>query len=210
MIFDITRRLQRDVYEWNGLELKLDCSFDNIFRCLELLGDDVFNEFERVVLILELLVINHEELEGITPNEMIGLMKDIFKDECDIDLGKKEQPNEEPVWDIYEDGERIYSSFLKDYGIDLYEQQGKMHYRKFTALLLNLHEETAFKKVVGYRVMKVPKPDKYNQEYRNHILEMKETYRLGSKLSDEERQERQYQQLMAFAKGLVKDAKVKE
>lgn len=202
MPFDITRRIQKDTYDFEGISLRLDCSFDTILRVLELIGDELFDEAERILLGLDLIVLNPEELGQMDIYKLSELFISILKDECGIDL-RTPSSGKPPVWDIYEDAERIYASFLKDYGIDLFEQQGIMHYRKFIALLLNLHEETAFKKVIGYRVMDVPKPDKYNTEYRKHILEMKRLYKLGAGVTDEERAEAAHQEMMAFAKGLI-------
>ncbi|MCD3500779.1 bacteriophage Gp15 family protein, partial [Streptococcus equi subsp. equi] len=61
--------------------------------------------------------------------------------------------------------ELIFASFFQSYHLDLFEQQGKLHWRKFMSLLMNLHKDTPFKEVVSYRVMKVPNKDEASEEY---------------------------------------------
>ncbi|PGC44944.1 Gp15 family bacteriophage protein, partial [Bacillus wiedmannii] len=81
-----------------------------------------------------------------------------------IDLDKKERVNEitnkdnstdeaeedetfqeVPIVDFTIDAERIFSSFLFDYNINLIEQQGKLLWNEFLALFNNLSEETTMK-----------------------------------------------------------------
>ncbi|OQM45473.1 hypothetical protein B6A27_11330 [Anoxybacillus sp. UARK-01] len=64
------------------------------------------------------------------------------------------------------------------YGIDLFEQHGKLHWKKFLQLLQHLDDKSKFKEVVNIRKMPMPKPDKYNTEYRKQIAVMKRIYAL--------------------------------
>ncbi|MFE3747190.1 Gp15 family bacteriophage protein, partial [Bacillus subtilis] len=78
--------------------------------------------------------------------------------------------------------EYIYASFLFDYNLDLFEQQGKLHWRKFQALLKGLSEDAKFSKVIEIRTMKLPKEG----EERKRIQELKRIYALNKKPVDEE------------------------
>ena len=62
----------------------------------------------------------------------------------------------EKSFDIEQDAEFIYASFLYDYNIDLFEQQGKLDYRKFIALLRSLSSDTKLQKVIEIREMDIP------------------------------------------------------
>ena len=48
------------------------------------------------------------------------------------------------------DAELIYSAFLGQYGIDLFEVE-ELHWHKFLALLKGLNESTKLREVMGYR-----------------------------------------------------------
>src|SRR5690606_20295394 len=70
----------------------------------------------------------------------------------------------------------LYASFIYDYGIDLLEQQGRLHWEKVKALLAGLSDESMFKRVVGIRRLEVPPPTKYNQKERRQIIELKRAF----------------------------------
>ncbi|MCD3547344.1 Gp15 family bacteriophage protein, partial [Streptococcus equi] len=45
------------------------------------------------------------------------------------------------------DAELIFASFFQSYHLDLFEQQGKLHWRKFMYMLMNLHKELLLRKL---------------------------------------------------------------
>ena len=71
----------------------------------------------------------------------------------------------------------IYASFLQDYGIDLIDQQGKLHWDKFRALLDGLSDKTPFQKVVKIRMADI---SKLEGEELNHMIELQDYYQLDS------------------------------
>ncbi|MGC4441086.1 Gp15 family bacteriophage protein, partial [Streptococcus suis] len=50
--------------------------------------------------------------------------------------------DKEALFSIKYDGEYIFSSFMQAYRIDLIEEQGKLHWQKFNALLSGLPDGT--------------------------------------------------------------------
>src|SRR5690625_7547641 len=58
---------------------------------------------------------------------------------------------DEKIFDFVQDAEFIYASFMHTYQIDLFEQQGKLQWTKFKALLNGLSEDSIFSRVVGIR-----------------------------------------------------------
>jgi Bacteriophage Gp15 protein len=168
-----------DEFEYKGTVIRLNLAFDNVLRVFELLEDDTFYDWEKVDIALEILVDNYEDIEDLPINEKFEMYAYIFKEFLDIDFSKAgENGIVKKVFDFKKDAGLIYASFLSAYGMDLFEQQGKLHWQKFIQLLTNLNKDTVFKEVVGIRQMKVPPPDKYNNEYRKYVLEMKRLYRL--------------------------------
>ena len=167
-----------DEFEYKGTVIRLNLAFDNVLRVFELLEDDTFYDWEKVDIALEILVENYEDIADLPINEKFEMYAYIFKEFLDIDFTKAENGIVKKVFDFKKDAGLIYASFLSAYGMDLFEQQGKLHWQKFIQLLTNLGKDTVFKEVVNIRQMKVPPPDKYNREYREYVLKMKQLYRL--------------------------------
>jgi Bacteriophage Gp15 protein len=167
-----------DEFEYKGTVIRLNLAFDHVLRVFELLEDDTFCDWEKVDIALEILVENYEDIADLPINEKFEMYAYIFKEFLDIDFTKAENGIVKKVFDFKKDAGLIYASFLSAYGMDLFEQQGKLHWQKFIQLLTNLGKDTVFKEVVNIRQMKVPPPDKYNREYREYVLKMKRLYRL--------------------------------
>lgn len=167
-----------DEFEYKGVIIRLNLAFDNVLRVFELFADDAFSNFEKVDIALEILIENYEEIKNEGFNEKYQLFLYIFKEFLDIDLTKETDGIVKKVFDFQKDAGLIYASFLSAYHIDLFEQQGKLHWHKFIQLLMHMNKNTVFKEVVGIRQMKVPQPNKFNREYREYVLKMKQLYRL--------------------------------
>lgn len=91
--------------------------------------------------------------------------------------------NTDTLFDLVEDGEYIYASFMKDYNIDLLETD--MHWWKFRALFFSLSDETKMGKIMGYRGYK--KPSKGDTVEASHAR-LKRMWSLDECLTEEERQ----------------------
>lgn len=87
-------------------------------------------------------------------------------------------------YDIRYDGDYIYSSFLQAYGIDLFDMQGELHWRKFNALLSGLPEGTKFMEVIKIRKWKPQKGD--SSEYKEEMRRLQKDYALPNEIIEEE------------------------
>lgn len=87
-------------------------------------------------------------------------------------------------YDIRYDGDYIYSSFLQAYGIDLFDAQGKLHWRKFNALLSGLPEGTKLMEVIKIRKWKPQKGD--SSEYKEEMRRLQKDYALPNDVIEEE------------------------
>jgi len=189
-----------DSFKYGKRKLKVDMSFDNILRFYDLTNDDSFNDEEKMLIGLELLLYNYNSIaDKSTMEEKYELFKYILKEFLNEDVEQKEseekqkegeeeqkdfENNEEEAtrdFDFKIDAERIYASFVMDYRIDLFEQQGKLHWGKFIALFNGLSDETPFRKVVNVRTMEIPEPTKYNQKERAKMQKLKSKYALEQK-----------------------------
>ncbi|WP_374964624.1 Gp15 family bacteriophage protein [Lysinibacillus sp. RS5] len=189
-MFNLTTR-RDDVIRWHGVDIDLNLAFDNVLLLFELFGDKSVSPYMKYDIAIEMLVINHAILKQLNGERIFELIKDILREKLNIDLDKKApEPSEEdandpfnvpiPTYDFTEDAEYIYASFLMDYNMDLFEQQGKLSWYKFIALFNNLSDETPMGKALHYRTCSVPKSDKHNADEIKRIRSMKEKYMLKS------------------------------
>jgi len=215
-MFKLTDR-NRDIYEWSGVSIELNLSFDNVLKLTELFDDPDIPKQIKPVIALNMLIVDNMLLTHLDENQKEQLFLNVFKDKLGIDFsstGKKNETlkvnddNEEslpdiPVFNFTIDAERIYASFLFDYGINLFEQQGKMQWDEFKALFDNLSEKSPMKTAIHYRTCEIPKKDKNNAEERKRIKKMKELYELP-----EAKAIREAMELAAFQKRM--DAQKKQ
>lgn len=152
----------------------LDLSFNTILKIIDINNDEDLTLLDQLGLIYTLLFdfndgelsdfVSEKDLEDLT-NIYNSITKDLFEtadeDEYDeegllIKLGNK---NDRQLYDIEHDAKLIYAGFWQAYGIDLYEQHGKLHWIKFKALLAGLPKDTRFAEVTSLRAWEPSKVD---------------------------------------------------
>lgn len=187
MNFSLTSTFQ-DELEFLGKEISLDLSFDNVLRLFEMFADEAFSSMEKVEIALEILLTipSYESVRPFNMKVKHSLFLYIMKEFLDMDLEKQQTEKKKPVHDWIQDAGIIYSSFLAAYNMDLFEQQGKLHWKKFLELFINLPDTTKMKEVIGYRSEKIPARTKQNDEERKRLIRMKKLYKLKGVSSDEE------------------------
>ena len=110
-----------------------------------------------------------------------------------------------PVVDFTIDAERIYSSFLFDYGIDLLEQQGKLMWNQFIALFNNLSEDSQMKIAIKYRTCSIPKKTEHNAEEIKNLKKLKDHYELPqAKVMREEEEKKRFEEYMRKRREAIK------
>lgn len=192
-MFTLTEKLI-DTLEYGEHTLSIDMSFDNILRLFDMFEDPLFESYEKIDIALNMLVREYDILLEVDFSTKLEIYNYILREF--LGFGKEDDDNKKKVMDFNKDADLIYASFLSEYKIDLFEQQGKLHWDKFIALLTNLSQDTAFGKVVGYRNMKIPSRKNASEEYREHIQKMKRIHSLEEK---EEIQENMENKLDAVA-----------
>ncbi|WP_163255745.1 Gp15 family bacteriophage protein [Bacillus tropicus] len=215
-MFKLTDR-NRDIYEWSGVPIELNLSFDNVLKLMELFDDPTIPKQIKPVIALNMLVVENLLLTQLDEKQKEKLFLNVFKDKLGIDLSLSGKRNEItksnddnnshlpniPVVNFTIDAERIYASFLFDYGINLFEKQGEMQWDEFLALFNNLSEKSPMKIAMHYRTCEIPKKDKNNADERKRIKKMKELYELP-----EAKAIREAMELAAFQKRM--DAQKKQ
>jgi hypothetical protein len=186
MTFALTETFDDDCFEYEGLVFHIDMAFDNILRLFEMFADDDFHGWEKILLALQILLYEYDELKGYPFEAQNAVFQYVMKEFLEIDLNKP-QEKQKKFMDFQKDAELIYASFFAVYKMDLFQLHGKLHWKKFRALLTQLDDESKFKQAVGYRTMKVPSGKGVTQEQIDQIQKMKRAYALEQ--SEEEQEE---------------------
>lgn len=174
-----------DEIEINSELYKLDFSFDNILRIYELKDDVLVSDIGKINIMFDNLVIDFDqEIDLPTKSEIVSkilnelIEQDNIKEQYEQDERQEDNEPIEKTHDFAQDADLIYASFLYDYNIDLLEQQGKMHWKKFIALFNNLSQKSAFKQVVKIRTEPLPKRTKDNSKDVDNLIKAKQFYSL--------------------------------
>lgn len=197
-MLDLSRKLT-DKLVIDDKEYPLDLSFNNVLKLFEMWRDEDVPEFVKPHFGIRILT--GETLEDFTVEEMSEVFNEVFEEHISLstvednhveyDLagnpmkttasnGKQEQA----PYDIRYDGDYIYASFLQAYGIDLFDVQGKLHWKKFNALLSGLPEGTKFMEVIKIRKWKPQKGD--SAEYKEEMRRLQKDYALPYEIVEED------------------------
>lgn len=200
-MLDLSRKLT-DKLVIDDKEYPLDLSFNNVLKLFEMWRDEDVPEFVKPHFGIRILT--GETLEDFTVEEMAEIFNEVFEEhislsevednQVEYDLAgnpmkttASDEPKEKAPYDIRYDGDYIYASFLQAYGIDLFDVQGKLHWKKFNALLSGLPEGTKFMEVVKIRKWKPQKGD--SAEYKEEMRRLQKDYALPNDIIEEEEYE---------------------
>lgn len=203
-MLDLSRKLT-DKLVIDDKEFPLNLSFDNVLRLFEMWRDEDVPEFVKPHFGIRILT--GKTLEDFTVEEMSEVFNEVFEEHISLstvednhveyDLagnpmkttannGKQEQA----PYDIRYDGDYIYASFMQAYNMDLFDMQGKLHWKKFNALLSGLPEGTKFMEVVKIRKWKAQKGD--SAEYKEEMRRLQKDYALPNDVIEEEEYEEEF------------------
>lgn len=185
-------RKSHDVLEIGGNTYPLDLSFDNVLRLLELQFDGNVHSLVKGYLALEMLTgVNLSDV--ITLEESFEVFKLVFDsyianakraDSIQYDLEGNPLPvkmssddmPDKLTYSLVYDADYIFASFMQAYGIDLVEQQGKLHWAKFNALIVGLPDDTKLMQVLRIRSWKPSKGD--SKEHKENMRKLQLEYSL--------------------------------
>ena len=185
-----------DFIVFGGKKIKLNLAFDNVLRVYDLFKEVSLLDCEKAQFALSMLV------RGKLTD--IGALDAIFKEYIEMPRRPCSGSSIKTV-DFRQDSPYIYSSFYADYGIDLLDQQGKLHWQKFIALFQGLSEHTKIREIMSIRARPYPKPNKHNAEQIQALRELKAYYALD--ISQDERQRNFQEGLRHLAETLTARAR---
>ena len=167
----------------DGTEYMVNASFDKMLRVFDLMGDKTVSDTVRINAAIEILICNQTDgMEIIQKHILLHSILEHYStkessEKTNVDLQGNPLPEKEhgEVYKINYDGDIIYAAFMQAYGIDLIQEQGKMHWFKFCALLKGLPKDTKFVEICGYRSWEKPSR---KDTYEKKMMKLKELYAL--------------------------------
>lgn len=169
---------------YKDVEYDIDLSFDNVLDAYDVLDNESLRDFDKAKVCLSLILDEqgYDELETIPIWNYIYLnfihveSKEIVKKDLLGNPVPTPKEEKERVIEFDQDANYIYASFMQAYGINLIEEQGKMHWKEFLALLDGLPSNTRIKEIIKIRTWKPSKHD--SNEYIEQMKELQELYAL--------------------------------
>ena len=204
MLLTEKRPLKEEI-SFRGRVFYIDMAFNNILTVFEIIEDKYLSNAQKLLDTLYMLTGEDEfspdyfdsmekveyasELQGFIFQEVLGSSSDKEDDYLVDILGNKFKPpksddkKEERTYDFKHDARYIYSSFLKDYQMDLYDFHDKLHWDIFLALFEGLSEDTRIKQIMGIRTRELPS-GKGTEKEREELLRLKNIYKLPEREVD--------------------------
>lgn len=179
--------------EWEGIPI--DSDFQIGIQMFWALGDEKLSNMERINIAGQLLF--GEEMPGDYNRVVQGI--NWFLGGWNTDNIPKDKV-EQPVMDYQQDQWRIWTAFLRQYGINL--NRKRLHFWEFMALLRNL-DECSFTRVVDIRTK--PITGKMSAEEKKFYTGQKGIYALKTgKKPDKEYTEEELKKIDAYDRLMVK------
>ena len=185
----------------SGRRIKLYASFDRVLAFLDVLQSKSMMEEDAEKTALFLLFGDQRLSARETQEALAKAQSVLFEQQKGKDSGPR-------VMDFHQDAALILAAFRQAYGIDLFQEQGRLHWLEFLALLSGIPQATRLSEVMEIRACKVPPATKNNHEQVRALLKAKAKYAL--RVTEEERQARWQAGLQNIAKQMMSSAKAGE
>ena len=166
-----------DKIEVGGRVFLLTLFFDRVLRFYELLESEEYSPEEKTAAGFAWLVDCGKTPSAAVQAEVVNhIISDIVAPKSRTS-GRKQQR----AVDFSFDAAEIYASFMQDYGIDLIQQQGKMHWCAFIALFNGLSDDTPIRRIMRIRTEEIPQLNRHNAKQIQRLTELKALYALPNK-----------------------------
>lgn len=171
--------------EFEGITYPLDLAFDNVLDVLDAISDKSLMAWEKVDLALNLLVgesnlnfAKQMELWELILNRhiQIGSQEKVVYDLEGNPMPTPKSSDDKKSMDLVQDAKYIYASF-RQIGINLFEEQGKMHWEEFQAILESLPDDTILPKIVQIRNWSPSKGE--SEKEKERMIELQAKYSLS-------------------------------
>lgn len=156
----------------NGINYELNTRFNIWLEIIEYLSDSKISDTDKLICLLS------SGYKNKIPPDINDAVDGLF---YFLSRGKSSQDcSGEALISFSQDEGLIYSSFLQQYHIDLYETD--LHWWKFLYLLDSLDENTSLMKIISYRSIDTGKIKDPNM--KKFYRKMKNKYRLNLNIDE--------------------------
>lgn len=170
----------------NGTEYRLTLYFDRVLRYLDLVRDSSVSAEDAAEVGYSWLVGSPKNVPPAVRSQVIQrIFKEIVRP-SKRQLRKRKKTVRAVDFTI--DAAEIYASFMRDYRIDLVEEQGQMHWCRFIALFEGLSDDTPIKQIMRIRTEELPTLNKHNAAQIQRLTELKALYALPQEVQSPEEQ----------------------
>lgn len=169
-------------FKFNNRKYDIDLAFDNVLDVFDVMADETLRDYEKIETNLALLIGDQEYEDSTKLWNYIYTNYIEQENKRPIQYDRKGNPmppkpsENKPVYDLEQDAEHIYASFQQAYEMNLFEQQGKLHWFEFRALLNGLPSNTMLQRVIQIRSWKPSKGD--SAETKKNMKELQDIYKL--------------------------------
>ena len=163
-------------FTFKDKKIELNLAYNRVLKFYKLMKDENASNQEKIKITLKLFVKNYDEIASLSFNDKSEIIKIIHNDF--VEIKSKKSSNDKNILDFEKDFTFIYSSFMQDYQIDLYDHVDKLDWRKFIYLFVGLSDKTKIIQVMSIRAREMPKPTKYNSEEISQLYKLKAYYSL--------------------------------
>lgn len=180
-----------DKLNYHGKTYRLDLAFDTVLKFYELLDDDNLEDSEKISVAFEMFM-------GFTPDDAdfaIAVFQKINQYIAKQPYGDEGEPNidgngqvvtPQKYYSFTQDAEAIYASFREQYGINLLQEKGKLHWDEFKALFARLGPNTYFQRIVEIRMRDT---SKLEGQALNDTLKSQQYYELNENKTEKAREQ---------------------
>lgn len=156
----------------------LDLAFDTVLRFYEMLDDKRLNDADKIATAFEMFF-----GEPVTDGDFaLDAFQQISKYLSMKPYGNDDEEDDERVakdprrlYSFKQDAEAIFASFYQQYGINLVQEQGKLHWDEFKALFQGLGPQTWFERILDIRTKDTKDLE---GEALSKLIEAKQLYEL--------------------------------
>lgn len=174
----------------DGKFYKMDFSFRNVFRMMEVLDrDDLLPEAKEY---------NALRCLCKKPRNVHDVLTEVKK----VLFPAPRKAGGPKITDFAQDAGLIRAAFRQAYGIDLYREN--LHWIEFIELLNHIPEGSRYAEIVGIRARPIPAPNKWNQKEREWLIKAK--HDVAIEMTEKERAEkydRDVANIAAFLMGMA-------
>ena len=188
-------------FDFKDQKIELNLAYNRVLKFYKLMKDTEVSNQEKIKITLKLFVKNYDEIVSLSFNDKSEIIKIIHNDF--IEIKSKKSNDDKNILDFDKDFTFIYSSFMQDYQIDLYDHVDKLDWRKFIYLFVGLSDKTKIMQVMSIRAREMPKPTKYNSEEISQLYKLKAYY----SLDDDSDKQKGLDSLFNIARGRATNGK---